>query len=115
MKPLYEYLNESHKWTKDDSQYMGEILDVLSNELAGKNSKSSILKYCPDLGLFTNYMDDNEKSILPSIKDKFSKAGKIQLTKDEKNLVMRIAVFTYKNAYTLDVALSNLYHNVLAL
>lgn len=65
--------------------------------------------------MFTNFMDDNEKSILPSIKDKFSKSGKIQLTKDEKNLIIRIAVFTYKNAHTLDARISNLYHNVLAL
>lgn len=115
MKPLYEYLNESYKWTKEDSQCMSDILDVLSNEPAGENSKSSILKYCPNLGMFTNFMDDNEKSILPSIKDKFSKSGKIQLTKDEKNLVTRIAVFAYKNAHILDARLSNLYHNALAL
>lgn len=36
MKPLYEYLNESYKWTKEDSQCMGDILNVLSNESAGK-------------------------------------------------------------------------------
>ena len=115
MKPLYEYLNESYKWTKEDSQFMDDILNVLSNEPAGENSKSSILKYCPNLGMFINFMDDNEKSILPSIKDKFSKSGKIRLTKDEKNLVIRIVVFVYKNAYTLDAKLSNLYYNVLAL
>lgn len=115
MKPLYEYLNESYKWTNDDSKSMSDILDVLSNKLAGESSKSPILKYCPNIGSFTNFMDDNEKSLLSSLQDKFSKTGKIKLTKDEKNLVIRIAVFTYKNAHTLDARISNLYHNTLNL
>jgi hypothetical protein len=29
MKPLYEYLNKSHRWTKEDSQYMSDILDAM--------------------------------------------------------------------------------------
>ena len=109
MKSLQEYLNESFKWTEKDSTIMSDILNVLVDS----NANPSIMKYCPSMRNFTNFMDDNEKSLLPSLIDKFSKAGKIQLTKDEKNLVQRIAVFVYKNAYTLNVDISNLYHNVL--
>lgn len=109
MKSLYEYLNESFKWTDEDSTVMSDLLTVLVDT----NANPTIIKYCPSMRSFTNFMDDNEKSLLPILIDKFSKTGKIQLTKDEKNLVQRIAVFAYKNAHTLNADISNLYHNAL--
>lgn len=111
MKSLYEYLNESFKWSEKDSTTMHELLGILIDT----NINTGIIKYCPAMKNFVNFMDDNEKSLLNTLYDKFSNTGKIQLTKDEKNLVQRIAVFAYKNAHTLNADISNLYHNALNL
>ena len=117
IKTFDEYLNESYKWSDDSTRVMSDMINMITN--IDNNTDSSVAKNCPAIKNFSNFVDNKEKAILDTLKDKFSKAmessSKVQLTKDEKNLVQRIAVFAYKNAYTLNKEISNLYSEALNL
>ena len=117
IKNFDEFLNESYKWTDDSTRVMSDMISMITN--INNNTESSIAKNCPAIKNFSNFVDSKEKALLDTLKDKFSKAtessSKVQLTKDEKNLVQRIAVFAYKNAYTLNKEISNLYFEALNL
>lgn len=117
IKNFDEFLNESYKWTDDSTRVMSDMISMITN--ISYNTESSIAKNCPAIKNFSNFVDSKEKALLDTLKDKFSKAvessSKVSLTKDEKNLVQRIAVFAYKNAYTLNKEISNLYFEALNL
>ena len=113
MKPLYEYLNESVKWTPKDVEIMRDMLAAL----LGINISQYVERYCPTIKNFVNFMDDHEKSLLNGLYDRFSNtdSSKINLSKDEKKLVQRIAVFVYKHTYILNKDILNLYSNAIKL
>lgn len=117
IKNFDEFLNESYKWTDDSTRVMSDMISMITD--INNSADSSVAKNCPAIKNFSNFVDNKEKALLDTLKDKFSKAvessSKVQLTKDEKNLVQRIAVFAYKNAYTLDKEISNLYFEALNL
>lgn len=107
MKDLYSYLQESTKYATGVIWLMDDVLSTI----AGDNDTYSA-RYCPSIKNFDKFMDDNERELIDSLREIFSKAersDKIKFTKDEKKLVVRIAVFMYKNAYTLTAEISNLY------
>ena len=114
MKDLYSYIvNESVKWTTKDVEIMRDMLAAL----LGIDISQYVERYCPTIKNFVNFMDDHEKSLLNGLYDRFSNtdSSKINLSKDEKKLVQRIAVFVYKHTYILNKDILNLYSNAIKL
>ena len=118
MIKLYnKYLNEATTFPQDYVQIMSDLLNILNK--IDKPLKTNVEKNCPAIKDFTNFVDNNEKTLLSTLQEKFAKATEksadIKLTKEEKQLVQRIAVYVYKNAYTLDSEISALYRNMLSI
>lgn len=113
MKSLYEYLNESVKWTSKSVKIMRDMLAALLDI----STPQYVERYCPTIKNFVNFMDDNEKSLLNGLYDKFSNvdSSRLNLSKAEKKLVQRIAVFVYKHGYTLNANIFNLYSDAIKL